>query len=102
MFDFSVMHDHIVDVFGDDATFTPVSGTPVSCRVVLRRPDVQVEFGGYGSGVVEAQKIRVRQTEIFTPATGDKFTVGLKEYTIVGCPMQDIYAGVWDCVVAET
>ena len=102
MFDFSVLHGYVADVFGDDATFTPVSGTPVGCRVVLRRPDVHVEFGGYGGGVVEAQKIRVRQSDVAAPATGDKFTVGLKEYTTVGCPMQDTYAGVWDCPVAET
>ena len=101
MFDFSVVHDHIADVFGDDATFTPLSGSPVSCRVLLRRPDTQIEFSGF-PGVLEAQKIRVRQSEVPTPARGDKFTIGVKDYTITSSPMQDAYAEFWDCMVAES
>jgi len=101
MFDFSIVHSLIADVFGDDATYTPLSGAPVSCRVVLLRPDVQVEFTGY-HGVIEAQKIRVRQAEVASPEKGDKFTVGLKEYTVTGSPMQDACAGIWDCLVAES
>lgn len=76
--------DDIFDVAGyEDATYTPVSGDPVSCSVLVEN-NYDLLPSGYSSGSVDTTKIiSVRLGEIEAlPETGGVFTVDGNEWRI--------------------
>jgi len=98
----SVFAEAIDDLFADpnlavDAIYTPPEGEGVACRIMLRRPDETVEFGG-SKLVVGSVLIEVRTSEIATPAKGGTFTVGDTTYAISAVPRRpDPDRLMWRC-----
>ena len=101
----TVFADAIDDLFADpnlavDAVYTPPGGDDVPCRIMLRRPDETVEFGG-SKLVVGSVLIEVRASEVSAPAKGGTFTVGDTTYAISAVPRQpDPDRMIWRCEVA--
>ena len=98
----SVFADAIDDLFADpnlavDAVYTPPGGEGVACRIMLRRPDETVEFGG-SKLVVGSVVIEVRASEVSAPAKGGTFTVGDGVYAITAVPrLPDTERLIWRC-----
>ncbi|MGD9506947.1 MAG: hypothetical protein AB7I59_04475 [Geminicoccaceae bacterium] len=92
----------IDDLFADpnfavDAVYTLPDGEGVPCRIMLRRPDETVEFGG-SKLVVGSVVVEVRPSEVAAPAKGGTFTVGDAVYTIRAVPKKpDPDRLIWRC-----
>lgn len=92
----------IDDLFADpnlavDAVYMPPGGEGVACRIMLRRPDETVEFGG-SKLVVGSVLIEVRASEVSAPAKGGTFTVGDTTYAISAVPRRpDPDRLIWRC-----
>lgn len=82
------------------ATYTPpVSGPPVTCRVILDNADQEIKFGA-GRQFDAGLTIEVRVSEIAAPARGGSFAVGNTTYSILDDPMtSDPDRLVWKCTV---
>jgi len=98
----SVFAVAVDDLFADpnlavDAVYTPPGGQGVTCKIMLRRPDGTVEFGG-SKVVVGSVLIEVRASEVSAPAKGGRFTVGDTTYAISAVPRRpDPDRLVWRC-----
>ena len=72
--------------FGIDALYTPAGGTPVSVRVIARRPDAIVGFGETRIHA-ETATFEVRASEPRL-RPGDQLAVGGETFVIQGEPEQ--------------
>lgn len=76
--------------------FWEVAGVPpmVPCRLMLKRPDDVMEFGGavIVSGTI---LVDVRVSEIAAPAAGDVVTIGAERFRVQGKPRRDRERLVW-------
>lgn len=93
----------IDDLFADpslaiDAVYQPpAGGDGVTCRIMLRRPDETVEFGG-SKLVAGSVIIEVRAAELSAPAKGGTFAVGDTVYSVSAVPRQpDPDRLIWRC-----
>lgn len=71
-------------------------GDGVTVRVVAKRPDQIVGFGG-GRAVRPTVLIDVRQSDVAMPGIGDTVTIGSTVYTIIAEPVGDSVGLVWTC-----
>jgi len=98
----SVFTDAIDDLFADpnlavDAVYTPPGGAGVVCRIMLRRPDQTVDFGG-SKLVVGSVLIEVRASEVSGPVRGGTFNVGDTVFAIGAVPRRpDPDRLIWQC-----
>ncbi len=72
-------------VMGEDATYTPASGDPITIKVMPRRPDEILDIGDTmivtGTNVFE-----LRVADIAAPAENDTITFKGKSYIVQGEP----------------
>jgi hypothetical protein len=69
-------------VMGVEATFTPVSGTPVACLVDIVK-DVELQPDSYDAVVVERGiTLEALVSEVTDIKRGDSFSVGAKNYIV--------------------
>jgi len=69
-------------------------GTPLSCRVILKRPDDMTEFGG--ARIISDTVIAdVRVSDVADPQPGDVIVIGADYYTVQGKPSRDRERLVW-------
>lgn len=99
----TVFSEAINDLFADpnlavDAVYQPPSsGDGIACRIMLRRPDETLEFGG-SKLVAGSVIIEVRATELSAPARGGTFAVGGIVCTVTAVPRQpDPDRLIWRC-----
>lgn len=92
----------IDDLFADpnlavDAVYQPpAGGDGIACRIMLRRPDETVEFGG-SKFVAGSVIIDVRAAEL-SPAKGGTLAVGDTVYSVSAVPRQpDPDRLIWRC-----
>jgi hypothetical protein len=71
--------------FGVDALYTPAGGEPTPVRVITRRPDTIVGFGGTRIHT-EGATFEVRASEVADPRPGDQLSVGGDTFVIQGEP----------------
>jgi hypothetical protein len=71
--------------FGVAAVYTPVSGDPVSVRVIARRPDTIVGFGETRIHA-ETATFEVRASEVASPRPDDQLTVDGETFVVQGEP----------------
>lgn len=85
---------------GQDATWKPGGvGGGVPVRVILRRPDRVVGFGG-SRALLPSVFIDVRQAQVPAAAEGDTVTIGSVVYEIIATPVSDALGLVWTCEAA--
>jgi hypothetical protein len=99
----TVFTQAINDLFADpnlavDAVYQPpASGDGIACRIMLRRPDETVEFGG-SKLVAGSVIIEVRAAEVSAPAKGGTFAVGDTAYSVSAVPrVSDPDRLIWRC-----
>jgi len=95
----SVFAPAIDDLFADphlaaDAVFLPDGGEPISVRVIARRPDRVLEFGGARLHA-ETAILEVRVSEVPNPRPGDRLAVGGEAFVIQGEPVRGSERLVW-------
>lgn len=73
---------------GEDATYSPVSGSPVSVRVIRRRPDDIASFGD-ARLAGETGRFMIPVEAVAAPAKGDSILCGAVTYLVQGKPMRD-------------
>jgi hypothetical protein len=83
MFDSAV--SAIFDAFGADAVFMPEGGNTTAVRVIARRPDTIVGFGGTRIHA-ETASFEVRSSEVAAPRPGDQLTVDGESFVVQGEP----------------
>lgn len=93
----------IDDLFADpnlavDAVYQPpTGGDGTACRIMLRRADETVEFGG-SKLVAGSVIIEIRAAELSAPAKGGRFAVGEIVYSVTAVPRQpDPDRLIWRC-----
>jgi hypothetical protein len=70
------------DFFATAAIFTPTTGSPVSCNVIIDH-DALVQLDGYEIGVTTlGTAIDAMVADVGTPRSGDTFTAGSVIYTV--------------------
>lgn len=68
--------------FADAAIYTPTTGDPVSCNVIVDH-DVLVQADGYDMEVATLGKtVTAKVAEVGTLSRGDTFLVGTTTYTV--------------------
>lgn len=91
---------HVIDhLFADpylaaDAVFLPAGGEPVAIRIIARRPDRVLEFGGARLHA-ETAIFELRASEVPNPRPGDRLDVGGEAFVIQGEPVRDSERLVW-------
>ena len=76
------------DGLGDDATYTPVGGTPAAVRVIRRRPDGEVSFASVRTTSATAMFL-IEVAAVAAPAAGDVIACGGVNYVVQGVPVRD-------------
>jgi hypothetical protein len=71
-------------------------GEGFAVRVIVRRPDEVVGFGG-GRAVIETVLIDVRVSEVAAPAVGDTAEIDGDLFEIIGTPIRDSLGLTWTC-----
>jgi hypothetical protein len=79
---------------GVDAAYTPAGGDSITVRVIAKRPDEIVGFGGTRIHT-ETAVFDLRVSEVATPRPGDRLTVAGSEYVVQGEPDRDPERLVW-------
>ena len=84
------MGDTLFDALGEDATFTPAAGNPVSLKVVLRN-ELAMQPTGYESRAWQGEKsIEFILADLGRePNRGERFTVEETTYTVQGATAND-------------
>ena len=79
---------------GRDAVYTPEGGTPVTVRVIAKRPD---EIVGLGETRIHAGTtlLDIRVSEIAEPRPGDRISVDGEHYLVQGEPVRDAERLIW-------
>ena len=95
----SVFAPAIDDLFADpnlaaDAVYLPDAGEPIAIRIIARRPDRVLEFGGARLHA-ETAVFEVRVSEVPNPRPGDRLDVGGEAFVIQGEPVRDSERLVW-------
>lgn len=95
----SIFAPAIDDLFADpnlaaDAVFLPDGGEPVPIRVIARRPDRVLEFGG-AQIHAETAMLEVRVSEVPDPRPGDRIEIADEAFLIQGVPIRDRERLVW-------
>ena len=70
-----------------DATYTLPGGSPIACRVIVRKPDADAPLGAAGFGLSPASQAvvliaDVRRSEVAQPARGATLIIGATTYTV--------------------
>lgn len=63
------------------ATYSPVSGAPVSVRAILTSPS-SIVYPFESPVSVEGYMVDVRKSEVAQPVEGDEITIGSDTYTV--------------------
>jgi hypothetical protein len=71
--------------FGIDAIYTPAGADPVPLRVIARRPDTIVGFGGTRIHA-ETATFELRASEVANPRPNDQFLLGSETFVVQGEP----------------
>ncbi|MGI9433565.1 MAG: head-tail joining protein [Geminicoccaceae bacterium] len=71
--------------FGVDAIYTPTDSSPITVRVIARRPDTIVGFGETRIHA-ETATFEVRVNEVAEPRPGDQLTVDSDGFVVQGEP----------------
>jgi hypothetical protein len=79
---------------GQDATWEPADGEPVSVRVVARRADAVTEFGGARLWS-ETTRLDLRVAEAANPRPGDRIIIAGEAFVVQGEPVRDRERLVW-------
>jgi hypothetical protein len=82
---FAAAVDATFAAFGIDAVYTPPGGEPVPVRVISRRPDTIVGFGGTRI-YAETATFELRASEVGNPRHDDQLIVDGQASTIQGEP----------------
>ena len=77
--------DATFTAFGIDATYTPAGSEAVSVRVIARRPETIVGFGGTRIHA-ETATFELRTSEVASPRPGDQLAVGADTFVVQGEP----------------
>lgn len=72
------------------------AGDGTIARVIVRRPDEVVGFGG-SRAVMATVLINVRASEVAAPAAGDTAEIGGELFDIIGTPVRDSLGLMWTC-----
>jgi hypothetical protein len=92
----TVLNNALIDIFGsalgEDGTYNPAGGTPVSCRLIVNRnvlmqPDGMTAMIYEKGTTIEAMLSVIGQE----PNRGDTFTVGATTYTVQSIEQNDGY-----------
>lgn len=85
-------------LFGKAATYTPPSGTPVACTIVVDAADDRAQL--LSTNFVAGRRIvEVRKAEVPAPAKGGIFALGAASFVVVSSPRSDDPDGlVWTCL----
>lgn len=95
MIDAIICLDAVFGAFGQEATFIPQSGVPVTVRVILKRGDSVLDFGATRV-ISDAVYFEMRRTDDVTPQKGDRLEIGDRTYLIQAEPrMDDVKALIW-------
>ena len=74
-------------LLGEDATYTPAGGDPVTVKVIPRRPDEVLDFGE--TKIKSAKAVfDVRVSELAAPAKGDALTFAGTGYVVQADPLR--------------
>jgi hypothetical protein len=79
---------------GQDATYEPADGEPISVRVVVRRADAVTEFGAARLWS-ETTRFDVRVAEVASPRPGDRLVLDGESFIVQGEPVRDRERLVW-------
>lgn len=94
--------DAAYKVFGQDASYVPLSGPSVPCRII---PDQQDDVSSFGSNQIRSDKniFNVRALEITLPARGASLVHKSVVYTIKNVMPLDPERLEWqmECVIAS-
>lgn len=71
-------------------------GAGIAVRVIVRRPDEVVGFGGSRT-VVATVLIDVRVSEVAAPTAADTAEIGVDLFEVIGTPVRDSVGLVWTC-----
>jgi len=102
----SLFADALADLFADpeltlDATWAAGGvGAPIPVRVIRKRPDRIVNFGG-SRALLPTTLIDVRAAEIANPSEGDLVTIEGVPFQILAAPALDSAGLVWTCEAAK-
>lgn len=78
------------------AVWRPGGAGGVAARIIRRRPDATIEFGG-SRALVPTVLIDVRKAEIASPDDGDLVVIGVETFKIVGTPAADALGLIVTC-----
>ncbi len=70
--------------------------TPIPCRVILTRPDLQQTYGE-SRITSDTTMLDVRVSEVAAPQAGDRVTIGIEVLVIQGEPLRDRERLAWKC-----
>ncbi len=76
------------DGLGDDATYTPVGGSPAAVRVIRRQPDGESGFASVRTTSPSATFL-IAVAAVAAPAAGDAILCGGVSYMVQGVPVRD-------------
>lgn len=82
------------------ATWRPGGIGGVAVRVIRRRPDAVIEFGG-SRGLLPTMLIDVRKSDIAEPDEGDTVLIGGETFRILAPPNIDALGLVFTCESAK-
>ena len=74
-------------LLGEDATYTPAAGSPVTVKVIPRQPDTVLDFGDTKARTTTTL-LDVRVSELATPAKGDAVTFAGTGYVVQAPPLR--------------
>ena len=73
---------------GQDATWEPPEGEPVTVRVVARRADAVTDFGDARLWS-ETTRLDLRVAEVANPRPGDRIIIADEAFVVQGEPVRD-------------
>ena len=83
-----------------DATFTPMGGSAVPVRVVVRQPDQTLTFGETRLHTVTTL-LDIRVADAPELAEGDRFEIDGMSYVVQGTPSRDAKRLIWTAELRE-
>jgi len=79
---------------GREAVYQPATGQPVAVRLIARRADAIIEFGG-GRLWSETTRLDLRAAEVADPRPGDRIIIAGEAFVVQGEPVRDRERLVW-------
>ena len=86
--------DRLFEIAGEEATYTPTGGSPVTVTVIPKRPD---EILGFGESLVRTGTalFDVRASEVSSPAEQDALTFDGTAYVVQSVERRDPRRLIW-------